>query len=62
MDDLTEVTDPVCGMTFPEEGAEELGALHAEHEGKRVWFCSPTCEREFLADPSRYLQRKDHVH
>ena len=55
-----EITDPVCGMTFPEEGAEELGALKVVHKGRTHWFCSPTCERDFKADPDRYLQRTDH--
>lgn len=51
---MADVTDPVCGMSFPEEGAEELGALQVEHEGKMRWFCCPTCKAEFLADPRRY--------
>lgn len=57
---MPEVEDPVCKMTFPEEAAEELGALKVVHNGKTHWFCSPTCEREFRADPTRYLQREDH--
>lgn len=52
---MADVTDPVCGMQFPEEGAEELGALHVQHQGKRVWFCCPTCKAEFEADPARYV-------
>lgn len=41
-------------MTFPEEGAEDLGALKIVHEGKTRWFCCATCEKEFLADPQRF--------
>lgn len=51
---MGDVEDPVCKMTFPEESAEELGALKLVHEGKVRWFCSPTCQHEFLADPARY--------
>lgn len=56
---MTDVEDLVCKMTFPEEGAEELGALKVVHKGKTHWFCSPTCEREFRADPERYLLGAD---
>lgn len=52
---MTDVTDPVCKMEFPEESAEELGASSTLHEGKKVWFCSPTCLHAFEADPQRYL-------
>lgn len=58
---MAELTDAVCGMTFPEEGAEELGALKVEHLGRTHWFCSPTCERAFRADPEKYLQGQDHT-
>lgn len=51
---MPDVTDPVCGMTFPEEDAEALGALKAERAGKTRWFCCPTCQQEFLQDPARY--------
>lgn len=52
---MTDVTDPVCGMVFEEETAEELGATKAEHKGKRYWFCSPTCEHEFKAEPEKFV-------
>lgn len=51
-----ETTDPVCGMAFDEEGAEELGATCIVHAGKRYWFCCPTCEEQFRADPARYAR------
>ena len=51
---MPDVKDPVCGMEFPEETAQEMGATHATHKGKRRWFCSPACEREFRADPEKY--------
>lgn len=58
---MPDVTDAVCGMSFPEESAEELGALHCVHNGKTRWFCCATCQKEFLADPERYVQRQDHT-
>lgn len=59
---MADVTDPVCGMTFPEEDAEALGALKVEHEGKTRWFCCPTCRDAFVKDPASYVQRPDHAH
>lgn len=39
--------DPICGM------AVNAGtALHAEHDGKTVYFCSEQCRRKFLATAS----------
>ena len=58
---MTDVTDAVCGMQFPEESAEELGASKSVHKGKTFWFCSPTCKHDFDADPERYVQRADHT-
>ncbi|HEU4568445.1 MAG TPA: permease [Marmoricola sp.] len=43
-------TDPVCGM---EVDSEHPGA-QAEHDGHPVFFCSPGCRDQFLADPERY--------
>lgn len=51
---MPDVRDAVCGMEFPEEGAEELGALKHEHEGKTYWFCCETCRTEFKRAPERY--------
>lgn len=51
---MADVEDPVCKMTFPEESAEDLGALKVVRDGKTHWFCSPTCQEEFLAHPEKY--------
>lgn len=51
---MPEVVDPVCGVAFDEETAEALGACRVEHGGRTRWFCCPTCQREFLADPAQY--------
>lgn len=58
---MPDVTDPVCGMVFPEEGAEELGALKVERDGKTHWFCCPTCRDAFVRDPTKY-GRPHHTH
>ncbi|MEA3200810.1 MAG: hypothetical protein QOE90_2238 [Thermoplasmata archaeon] len=46
---MSEVACAVCGMAFEEEGALELGAIRLVRGGKTFWFCSPPCEKEFLA-------------
>lgn len=51
---MSEVQDPVCGMSFDEETAADLGATHVEHGGKRYWFCCPTCEQEFRQQPAKF--------
>jgi Cu+-exporting ATPase len=47
---LTEVLDPVCGMTISPEDA--VG--QAEHAGHTYHFCSMACLQKFQADPERY--------
>ena len=39
--------DPICGMTV-----DEATALHAERDGKTIYFCSDHCRQEFLSTPS----------
>lgn len=46
----TTATDPVCGMQV----AAVPASLHADHEGRRYWFCGPGCRDAFLAAPDRY--------
>jgi len=41
------VRDPVCGMEFPEEQAESLGAFVVERAGEKHYFCSQTCAEQF---------------
>lgn len=49
---VPEVRDPVCGMTFPEEDAEALGAfVHQDRRG-RHYFCSKTCLEEYQRQPA----------
>jgi hypothetical protein len=41
-------------MAFEEEGALDLGAIRHVRHGRVVWLCSPPCEKEFLAEPSKF--------
>ena len=48
MNDTTLMTkDPICGMTV-----DPKTALHAERDGKQVYFCSEHCRQKFLAAPA----------
>ncbi len=49
------LTDPVCGMTFTREEAGSLGAEEVVHAGGSFFFCCPTCKKEFLADPAKFV-------
>ena len=51
---MSDVTDAVCGMTFPEETAEEMGAFKVVHKGRTHWFCSSTCRDAFAERPERF--------
>ena len=39
--------DPICGMTV-----DEATALHAERDGKTLYFCSDHCRQKFLSTPA----------
>src|SRR5262249_50885399 len=43
--------DPVCGMTV--DPAAARGS--AVYQGKTYYFCCPSCQQRFQADPQRYL-------
>jgi xanthine dehydrogenase accessory factor len=45
--------DPVCGMTV----AALSTVLHADHGGKRYFFCGPGCRDAFTADPASFLAK-----
>jgi P-type Cu+ transporter len=44
-------TDPVCGMKVDEARTQ----FHTQFAGKKYFFCSEECRREFEADPDSYL-------
>lgn len=51
MRDKHQVTDPVCGMTIPQEGA-----LSTEYAGETYFFCSEHCQNKFQAQPEKYIR------
>jgi P-type Cu+ transporter len=50
---MSQVKDPVCGMTIEVEDA----ASSTTYESNEVYFCSDQCRRDFEADPGRYYDR-----
>ncbi len=47
--------DPVCGMTVD----PNAGKPQAEHQGKTYHFCCNGCRGKFLADPRKYLAKRE---
>jgi Cu+-exporting ATPase len=45
------VRDPVCGMSIDPATTPH----HAEHAGRRYFFCGAKCRGRFVARPTRYL-------
>jgi P-type Cu+ transporter len=48
---VTEVVDPVCGMTIAPD--EAVG--HLDHRGQTYYFCNDTCLEQFRADPEKFV-------
>ena len=48
---MSEVVDPVCGMTITPEDA--VG--HVEYQGKTYYFCAESCLEQFRATPDAFL-------
>ena len=46
-------TDPVCGMTVDEKQKSEFQTQFA---GRKYFFCSEECRKEFEADPGGYVE------
>jgi P-type Cu+ transporter len=44
-------TDPVCGTTIDEKESE----IQTQFAGKRYFFCSEECRKEFEDRPDEYL-------
>lgn len=42
--------DPVCGMEI--DPAKAAGSV--EYEGQTYYFCSPSCQQAFQADPAKH--------
>jgi YHS domain-containing protein len=45
--------DPVCGMEVDEK---KSGDFRTQFAGRKYFFCSEDCRKEFEADPSGYLE------
>ena len=45
--------DPVCGMEVEEK---KNGELQTQFAGRKYFFCSEDCRKEFEADPSGYVE------
>jgi len=45
--------DPVCKMEVNEN--EAAGSI--EHEGKKVYFCSEDCKKEFQENPEQFTEQ-----
>lgn len=53
---MARVQDPVCGMMIELDDA----AARVTRNDETFYFCSVSCEREFLNDPDRYsLERHE---
>ena len=48
--------DPICGMTV-----DEATAIHADRDGRRYYFCCPSCRTKFLAGDASSAQPMLHT-
>lgn len=46
------VTDPVCGMKVDEKNSE----FQAQFAGRKYFFCSDECRKEFENTPEEYVE------
>jgi P-type Cu+ transporter len=46
------MTDPVCGIKVDESNTQ----FQTQFAGKRYYFCSEECRKEFEADPGEYIE------
>jgi Cu+-exporting ATPase len=52
---MSEVKDPVCGMTV--DTATAAGG-RVVYESEEVYFCSDACRRTFEAEPERFVPER----
>ena len=45
--------DPVCKMEIDEKDATDS----IVHEGKKVYFCSEECKKEFQENPEQFTEQ-----
>ena len=48
---------PKAQTTCPVMGGKINRKLHADHDGKRVYFCCPGCFEPFKKDPAKYIKK-----
>ena len=46
--------DPVCGMQVDSTAA----AATSEYKGKKYYFCSAHCKKEFDKNPQKYVKQE----
>jgi Cu+-exporting ATPase len=49
---MKKVYDPVCGM----EVSPDKAAGSSQYEGQTYYFCSPSCKKQFDADPQQFVK------
>ena len=54
-DSVTQVVDPVCGMTIDREKA-----VAVEYQGTTYYFCEAACADIFRAEPQRWIEGFKH--
>ena len=54
-DSVTQVVDPVCGMTIDREKAVTI-----VHQGTTYYFCEAACAETFREDPERWINASEH--
>lgn len=47
--------DPVCGARLDEEQV----VYTSTYQGRRFYFCSPTCQQRFDQNPERHINRPE---
>jgi Cu+-exporting ATPase len=52
---MSQVKDPVCGMTIESVTAAGGRVLY---EAEEIYFCSDRCRREFQAEPERFVPER----
>ena len=51
------VSEAIEQTTCPVMGGAINKELYAEYKGKKVYFCCPGCEPEFLKNPEKYMDK-----
>jgi len=46
-----------CPVTGAPVDTKDPYVMYLDHEGKRIYFCTPNCADTFSTDPQKYLKR-----